>query len=237
MIKVVSNQEQTKTGPLPIAFNSDGTPLDDYLLHGTSEGAGVETENLWDGKVSSVMLRQVLTDGTNKAAFVISQPGVYTVKCFNDHSGYVYCKKYTISTDTYDTAKPLSLPSSDSHPRYAITAIVDTDNIFLVYDPLRADISEAAAQFNRSKLCVVEGSTAPTSYIPHGYKLPMTVESGAQSQDIPIYIGDSKLGEEEYVDYESGKIYRRILFMTHDNKHFITKSNKDFCLRRESYNG
>lgn len=47
-----------------------------------------------------------------------------------------------------------------------------------------------------------------TGIIPHGYKLPLTVESGAQSQDIPIYIGDSKLGEEEYVDYGEQKIYK-----------------------------
>lgn len=92
MIKVVSNQEQTKTGPLPIAFNSDGTPLDDYKLYGTAEGAGVETE----------------------------------------------------------------------------------------------------------------------SGEPTGYKLPMTVESGEESTATPIYIGDSKLGEEEYVDFVEQKIYRNI---------------------------
>ena len=44
---------------------------------------------------------------------------------------------------------------------------------------------------------------------PTGYKLPLTVESGAQSQDIPIYIGDSKLGTEEYVDYGEQKVYKR----------------------------
>lgn len=92
MIKVVSNKEQTATGPLPITFNSDGTPLDDYKLYGTSEGAGVETE----------------------------------------------------------------------------------------------------------------------SGEPAGYKLQLTVTSGAQSQNIPIYIGDSKLGAEEYADYEEQKIYRNI---------------------------
>ena len=44
---------------------------------------------------------------------------------------------------------------------------------------------------------------------PTGYKLPLTVESGAQSQDIPIYIGSSKLGEEEYVDFGEQKVYKR----------------------------
>lgn len=92
MIKVVSNQEQTKTGPLPIAFNSDGTPLDDCKLYGTADGSGVETE----------------------------------------------------------------------------------------------------------------------SGEPTGYKLQLTVESGEESTTTPIYIGGTKLGEEEHVDYGEQKIYRNI---------------------------
>jgi len=44
---------------------------------------------------------------------------------------------------------------------------------------------------------------------PAGYKLPLTVKSGAQSQDIPIYIGSTKLGEEEYVDFGEQKVYKR----------------------------
>jgi hypothetical protein len=66
-----------------------------------------------------------------------------------------------------------------------------------------------------------------------GYKLPIS----SNNTTIDIYIGDTALAKDEYVSYSEGKIYRRILFMTYDNKHFITKDNKDFCLRRESYNG
>lgn len=44
---------------------------------------------------------------------------------------------------------------------------------------------------------LVEGSTAPSSYIP--YVPPTTV---------PIYIGREALGKDEYVDSESGKLYR-----------------------------
>lgn len=43
---------------------------------------------------------------------------------------------------------------------------------------------------------------------PAGYKLPLTITSGEQSQDIPIYIGSTKLGEEEYVDFGEQKIYK-----------------------------
>lgn len=69
----------------------------------------------------------------------------------------------------------------------------------------------------------------------YGYKIPLTVKNSTETKTIDVYIGDSKLGEEEYVDYGEQKIYKRILFMTHDDKHFITKDNKDFCLRRRGY--
>lgn len=72
---------------------------------------------------------------------------------------------------------------------------------------------------------------------PAGYKIPLTVTSGTESKTADIFIGDSKLGEAEYVDYGEQKIYKRILFMTYDDKHFITKDNKDFCLRRRGYSG
>ena len=57
-------------------------------------------------------------------------------------------------------------------------------------------------------ISVTEGSTPPETYIPHGYKLPLTVTSGTESKDTDIYIGDSKLLSNDYVDYETGKIVR-----------------------------
>lgn len=54
-----------------------------------------------------------------------------------------------------------------------------------------------------------EGAGAETeSGEPAGYKLTLTVTSGEQSDTYPLYIGDSKLGEEEYVDYGEQKVYK-----------------------------
>jgi hypothetical protein len=49
-----------------------------------------------------------------------------------------------------------------------------------------------------------------TYSIKYGYKLPMTVSDGTTSTITPIYIGDDPLGENEYIDYQAGKIYRMI---------------------------
>jgi hypothetical protein len=57
---------------------------------------------------------------------------------------------------------------------------------------------------------IIEGSTAPTSYIPHGYQLNVLVGDGTTDTDIPIYIGSTPLEEGEYVDYGEQKIYKYV---------------------------
>lgn len=42
----------------------------------------------------------------------------------------------------------------------------------------------------------------------NGYKLPLTISNGTESKTADIYIGDSKLLSTDYIDYESGKIYK-----------------------------
>ena len=45
---------------------------------------------------------------------------------------------------------------------------------------------------------------------PAGYKIPLTNTSGVTSADYNLYIGSTKLGEEEYVDYGEQKIYKDV---------------------------
>lgn len=52
----------------------------------------------------------------------------------------------------------------------------------------------------------VDGAGVQTEQ--HGYKIPLTV-SGTETKTTDVYIGDSKLGEAEYVDYEEQKVYKR----------------------------
>ena len=59
---------------------------------------------------------------------------------------------------------------------------------------------------NMYQTMLVSGSTAPSSYIPYGYKLPLT----SVGQNVDIYIGDDTISAEEYVDSGTGKIYRMV---------------------------
>lgn len=206
MIKVVSNEEQTATGPLPITFNSDGTPLDDYKLYGTADGSGVETENLWDGYLEQGTLdsegSEMSADNRVRSNYIkLSEAGEYTISIRNSSRFYLIIFLYDESKSFIgvDAGSWQVMPYTFTlnSPCYIRIVIRRTNNNPVI----PTDISEIRL--------LVPGSTAPSAYTPYGYKLPMTVESGAQSQNIPIYIGDSKLGAEEYVDYESGKVHKR----------------------------
>jgi hypothetical protein len=51
---------------------------------------------------------------------------------------------------------------------------------------------------------LVKGSTAPTTYIPYGYQIPITVsQQGETDKNYDIYIGDSPLTEGETVSKTS----------------------------------
>lgn len=52
------------------------------------------------------------------------------------------------------------------------------------------------------------GGVGDDSGTAYGYVVPMSVSDGTTSTTTPIYIGDEPLGEDEYVDYGVGKIWR-----------------------------
>lgn len=53
------------------------------------------------------------------------------------------------------------------------------------------------------------GGVGDDSGTAYGYEVDMSVSDGTTSTTIPVYIGSDPLGEDEYVDYVAGKIYRR----------------------------
>ena len=181
------------TGELPLIFLSDGSVLVDYRIYGTSANAGVETENLFDFDEYTIgdtlFATKLLTLEPNTAYTMSSNAPRY------NRGALIALIAINESTTTSNNGV------YEDHP---ITKTTDASG--KIYVGLRDNGS--GYDLSTYKTMLVKGSTPPSTYIPHGYKLPLTVTNGAQSQDIPVYIGNSKLGEEEYVDYETGKIYR-----------------------------
>lgn len=119
--------------------------------------------------------------------------------------------RYTISVDDISsiTIWRVSLINTDNIPDESVTSIPVNSIITQLPQSgsnsftTNSDSKYILFQLDKSlydtkKIMLVEGSTAPEHYIPHRY-----------TSDIPIYIGSSKLGEEEYVDFGEQKVYKR----------------------------
>lgn len=218
-----------RTDALPITINADGSALADYRIYGAAGGVGERTENLaWTGwaedfvtRVASVSKAELeIIDGRNTVFFEANVG-------FNQYdTKYIFktdWKENTIYTFSFEYFRQVSQSAA------SIISIEYTDGTLeplpnyarggwnkMTYSTapkktvkyLRAYYREGYINIDIDTFMVVEGSTAPSNYVPHGYKLPMSVSDGTASTVTPIYIGDTPLGEDEYVDYGEQKVYR-----------------------------
>ena len=195
----------TYTGTLPITILSAGEDLIDYRIYGNTENGesvGVRTENLFDK--SDVEQNcyynadnvKSINEAHNESDYIPVEAGkVYTL----------YLKKikggFGTVVNLYDTSRAfyknvLSVIHANGY--YSVTPDID-----------------GYIRFNETPLYATdymfyEGSTAPTSYIPYGYKLPMVSRTENSLIATPIYIGSDPLAEDEYVDFGEQKIYRMV---------------------------
>ena len=190
-------------GTLPASFRAPADAAVTYKIYGTSAGAGVNTENLWDGEYSAV--------GIFKANGDIGTNADYRVSDYVEIEGAI----------TYSLTSDIAMPTRTMYPVVWYNenkSVLRTASVESIPGNGKYDFSYEAVpnakyvRFNYrvsdTDIMLTSGSTAPASYIPYGYQIPLTVTRGEQSQDIAIYIGSTNLGESEYVDYESGKIYK-----------------------------
>lgn len=132
--------------------------------------------------------------------YICSQPIIvneqnYTISAVNSYTGggYIFQLVYFDANDEY-----ISLDSANLYGAGKKSLMGSV--------PSSATKMIAVVTSDSSERMLVAGSTAPTSYIPYGYKLPLT--SG--NTPVDIYIGDDTISAEEYVDSGTGKIYRMV---------------------------
>lgn len=203
------------TGLLPIVFKSRAAvALKNYLLHGTSEGAGVETENLCPMAFSHTGVisdsGQIYTLSTRLWSNMIP------VKSNEDYAisitGTASNDEYLVFNRVvnYDINRNF-ISRTTLNPLDNKKTITTASNVAYIVLDIRTPSNNVDIQFgDADTISVVSGSTAPTTYIPFGYKIPLTnTGENSQSSTYPLYIGSTKLGAEEYLDYESGKVYKR----------------------------
>lgn len=188
----------TLTGTLPMTFRSNGTALIDYRIYGTAEGAGVQTENLFDYSQGCDWASGL--NGASNQKITAQQGDSFTIT--STSALYALVRGYGAN----DVIIGGSAWSTGGTSTYTAPANISYVKVIFRNFEYTAITAEQKVTINEAML--VKGSTTPETYEPYGYKLPLVVASGTESKTADIYIGDTKLGSDDYIDYESGKIVR-----------------------------
>lgn len=229
---------KTYEGTLPATLNANGSDLKQYQIYGADGGVGDRTVNLFNFERTrsnlftfdttkyifgasadrmSTSARDITYFSYDNSSFTINTQGGtgigYIVKV---EPNFTYTLKYKCSANIANdrTSAACNLISSTgtlgtfwgiygNTKQSTFTTSADTKYVLIVFRTVNDLVTY-------SEIMLTEGSTPPASFVPFGYKLDMSVSDGTTSTTTPIYIGDDPLGEDEYVDYEEGKVYRMI---------------------------
>ena len=157
----------TPKDELPLSFNSVDNSNINYHFYGNSNGAGVETENLFD------ITTQIVGEG-------LGYNGETPTSTTSNRSDYISVNSntaYTLWHNTTDSIYRLIqfLDSSKT--------IIGNTNPALDTNPMTFTTFENCAYIRiaypntSTEVMLVEGSTVPTTYIPFGYKIPILMSN------------------------------------------------------------
>lgn len=223
------------SGSLPLVYESRVEHvLKNYVLYGTASGAGVETENLCD--CTTFAAGNLDGDGTvirvSNTTYVNGLPDGSIEFTTNQAWCGVHTEKFLIPTGA---AKIRFMYSGsyvnnqyrfcfyDSNGDFIISSTQSGGNSFTVTIPdSAASVAigiqlSTATTYKFKKLRLYTDLDTVTAFVPYGYQIPLTNTDGTHTATYPLYIGSTKLGEEEYLDYEDGKVYKRTAQLLNQN--------------------
>lgn len=177
---------KTLVGTSPLTFKALGQPLKDYHIFGETvqdgtpspdypvdvQGVGERTENLFDKDTALV--------GYRILGGYVTENSSYSCSDFIDVRGLqsIAKNKPDLAVTTfyfYDSRKQYLGKYDDHSP-----AAIPSDASYVRVNMLRDD---------PDSFILVPGTIAPSSYIPYGYKIPITIGNVTT----PIYIGTEPL--------------------------------------------
>ena len=178
---------------LPASFRAPADAVISYKIYGTEAGVGEETDNLFN--ISDYTIGDT-TFSTKK--LTLEPDTAYTMSSnaplYNNGALFVL-----IAIGESGTTENNGV--YNGHP---ITKSTDANGN--IYVGLRDNNSGYDLATYQTML--VKGTTVPISYTPPGYEITLTAGHEDQTDELIVYIGDSQLSTTEYVDSESGKIYK-----------------------------
>lgn len=160
-------------GALPRTFNANGDNAVEWQVHGETGGVGQRTENSYNSAETDFSQNQVLDDNGNPTSSAISK---YTKNFTSVKPSTEYYFSGTISGQAlwriyYYDAQKNWISRTATIPLGTRTFTVPSNCAYI-----RLQVAQATE--NTDDWQIIKGSTAPTSYIPYGYEVPMAVESG-----------------------------------------------------------
>lgn len=194
------------TGTLPAALQTVAGYLLGYKVWGNTGGVGAETENLFDAataygnmydSATGTLVGAASSLTTMRNKFDSSMVGVpITISIHADDVPvtrvYIRC---TIGGTNVDS-------NSIANGKTGIMTVTVTPTS--VNDDWRITFGTGAGDITLSDIMLNLGTT-PLPYVPFGYKLPIL----SNDTITDIYIGDTQLAKDEYVDSSSRQIYKR----------------------------
>lgn len=185
-------------GSLPLTITTNRNSLLDYRIYGNTEQTGTptpenpimptgcreRTENLYNWE-TDIQYRFITFNGTILSLGASS-------------ANYVSDKIHVVAGKTYQLIRPITASGTglyaafyDENDAVLSVTTLSLNSSYALEAPTGASYFRTSLKRNNAENDVsmfTEGSTAPTSYIPYGYKLPLTVNG----TEYPIYLGEAE---------------------------------------------
>jgi len=190
---------QVYEGTLPATLNANGDDIRQYQVYGATGGVGDRTVNLFDKNAKNTnngyMPQTFLySDGTTSSSPIYKW---YVTEYINvSGCDALYCNV------VIGSVKTPAICFYDSEKNYISGEIYNYRADFSVTVPQNAVYCRASVNGapDEDSFMIAPGSTAPASFVPFGYKLPMVVFDGYQIYDdtLPAQISANGMNFKNY---------------------------------------
>ena len=178
-------------------------------------GVGVSTENLYNPNATDVNngyeSHMLLKSGGATAAndnYAVSE--YIQVSANQSYALKWYAQNPSSATNA-------SMVFYDSSKTFISGTSYNANAVVIVTSPSNASYVRISTHNNyRNNTMLVKGNTAPEAFIPYGYKVPIRIYDGETNTentnytDLNLYIGNSLLSADEYIDFINNKIYKYV---------------------------
>lgn len=166
-------------------LTQDGTPTPENPI--VPSGCGVRTENLFDkNNTEGIENNCYISQGTGN---IVAHVQYYITAPIAVTSGETYYWVFHLTSGGVTSSMPTVGFFDANDNQIGVASHSQLSPFFSFIPPANcAYIRASVYKSDINEAMLVKSSTAPTSYTPYGYKLPLTVNG----TEYPIYLGESQ---------------------------------------------